>query len=81
MCNSLHQNDALMQTLREKRYNETMKKEAVYEIAYRTPTGKPGRKQARQSRIVATVENLRDRGYYDIHISSYPIGPCDPQLA
>ena len=51
-----------------------MKNEAVYEIAYITPTGKHGRKQVRQSRISKTCMDLTTRGYYSIRVSFHPIG-------
>ena len=50
-----------------------MKNEAIYEIAYVTPTGRHGRKVVRQSKIVVTCQNLQDKGYYGIQVSYYPI--------
>jgi len=57
----------------QKVYTETMKNEAIYEIAYFTPKGKPGRKQVRQSRIVKEAQKLYDAGYHGIQVSYYPL--------
>jgi len=50
-----------------------MKNEAIYEIAYYTPKGKPGRKQVRQSRMVQEARKLHESGYHCIQISAYPL--------
>lgn len=56
-----------------------MKNEAVYEIAYITPSGKHGRKQVRQSRVSKTCMDLTTRGYYSIRVSFHPLIPgVDP---
>ena len=58
-----------------------MDNEAVYEIAYVTPSGKHGRKQARQSRVPKVCEALLQRGYHDVRVSFYPLIPgVDPIL-
>lgn len=56
-----------------------MKNEAVYEIAYVTPSGKHGRKQVRQSKVPHAAAQLAERGYYDIRVSFHPLIPgVDP---
>ena len=50
-----------------------MKNEAIYEIVYLTPKGKPGRKQVRSSRIVKEAQRLHDAGYHGIQVSYYPL--------
>ena len=56
-----------------------MKNEAVYEIAYVTPSGKHGRKQVPQSRIPKVCMDLQGRGYHQIRVSFYPLIPgVDP---
>jgi hypothetical protein len=56
-----------------------MKNEAIYEIAYVTPSGKHGRKQARQSKVSKVCMDLQERGYYNIKVSFHPLIPgVDP---
>lgn len=45
----------------------------VYELAYRTPFGRHGRKQVSSDRIVRAVETLREKGYYDVRVSTDPL--------
>lgn len=46
---------------------------SVYELAYRTPAGKPGRKQVTSNKVVSAVALLEKRGYYDLRVSSQPL--------
>lgn len=43
-----------------------MEKELLFDVEYFTPTGKPGRKQVRQSRLAKVFMELREKGYYNI---------------
>ena len=51
---------------------------SVYELAYRTPAGKPGRKQVSSNKVPSAVTALEKRGYYNIRVSSSPLYECAP---
>lgn len=51
---------------------------SVHELAYRSPLGRPGRKLVSSSKVEGAVQVLKEKGYYQIMISSQPLYEHEP---